>query len=111
MNEFLTFIRNEQIKSNVMTSARIQPFCKKLNFNIGCSDGFGVCPGNNTEKKLALCMYKNHFRLFRKSNGISFNKTLVELKFNFKVVHNVISDKYAKSFMKNEDKAKKSNFN
>ena len=28
-DEFLTFIRSEQRRSNVMTSARIQPFCKK----------------------------------------------------------------------------------
>ena len=27
--QFLTFIRTEQRRSNVMTSARIQPFCKK----------------------------------------------------------------------------------
>ena len=27
--EFLTFIRTEQRRSNVMTSARIQPFCRK----------------------------------------------------------------------------------
>ena len=37
--EFLTFIRTEQRRSNVMTSARIQPFCRKNNINIGCFDG------------------------------------------------------------------------
>ena len=31
---FLTFIRTEQRRSNVMTSARIQPFCRKHNINI-----------------------------------------------------------------------------
>ena len=29
--KFLTFIRSEQRRSNVMTSTRIQPFCKKQN--------------------------------------------------------------------------------
>ena len=29
MNEFLNFIRDEQIRSNVMTSARIQPICER----------------------------------------------------------------------------------
>ena len=33
--EFLTFIRSEQRRSNIMTSARIQPFFKKCNINIG----------------------------------------------------------------------------
>ena len=34
--QFSTFIRTEQIGSNVMTPARIQPFCGKYNINIGC---------------------------------------------------------------------------
>ena len=46
--EFLTFIRTEQRRSNVMTSARVQPFCRKYNINIGCYDGFRVCPRNIT---------------------------------------------------------------
>ena len=33
MNEVLTFIRTKQRRSNVMTSARIQPFCRKYNIN------------------------------------------------------------------------------
>ena len=35
----LTFIPTEQRRSNVMTTAWIQPFCKKHNINIGCYDG------------------------------------------------------------------------
>ena len=37
-NEFLTFIRTEQRRSNVMTSARVQPFCRKHKINMGCYD-------------------------------------------------------------------------
>ena len=33
--EILTFSRIEQRRSNVMTSARIQPFCRRQNINIG----------------------------------------------------------------------------
>ena len=40
--EFLTFIRTEQRRSNVMTSARIQPFCRKFKINISYYDGFRV---------------------------------------------------------------------
>ena len=36
--EFLTFIRTEQRRSNLMTSARIQPFCRKHNINMGYYD-------------------------------------------------------------------------
>ena len=38
--EILTFIRNKQRRSNVMTSVRIQPFREKHNSNMGCLDGF-----------------------------------------------------------------------
>ena len=101
--EFLTFIRTEQRRSNVMTSARIQPFCKKHNINIGCFDGTRKNPRNLTQRDTSLFIYNNHFCLIWKSNGISFNQVIEnELKPNFKVVDNVISDKHVKSFIKYE---------
>ena len=42
--EFLGFIRSKQRRSNLMTSARIQPFCRKYNINIGCFDGTRIKP-------------------------------------------------------------------
>ena len=36
MNNFLTFIRDEQRRLIVLTSARVQPFCKKHIINICC---------------------------------------------------------------------------
>ena len=64
--QFLTFIRTEQRKSNVMTSARVQPFCRKNNINIGCYDGFRVCPRNITHRNTALKIQNNHFCLIWK---------------------------------------------
>ena len=52
--EILTFIRSEQRRSNVMTSARIQPFCGKYNINIGCSDGTRINPRNLTQINTSL---------------------------------------------------------
>ena len=99
--EFLTFIRTEQRRSNVMTSARIQPFCEKYNINIGCFDGTRINPRNLTQRDTSLFIYNNHFCLLWKSNCISFNQVIEnELKPNFKVVDNVISDKHVKSFIK-----------
>ena len=74
--EFLTFIRTEQRRSNVMTSARIQPFCRKNNINIGCSDGTRINPRNLTQRDTSLFIYNNHFCLIWKSNGISFNQVI-----------------------------------
>ena len=105
--KFLTFIRTEQRRSNVMTSARIQPFCKKHNINIGCYDGFRVCPRNITQRNIALKIHNNHFCLIWKSYNVSFDRAIRELKDNFKVVDNVISDKHVKSYIKYEYKPKK----
>ena len=106
--EFLTFIRTEQRRSNVMTSARIQPFCKKHNINIGCFDGRRINPRNLTQRNTSLFIYNNHFCLIWKSNCISFNQVIEnEVEPNFKLVDNVISDKHVKSFIKYEYNPKK----
>ena len=105
--EFLTFIRTEQRISNVMTSARVQLFCRKHNINIGCYDGFRVCPRNITQRNTALKIHNNHFCLIWKSNDVSFDRAIKELKDNFRVVDNVISDKHVKSCIKYEYKPKK----
>ena len=107
--DFLTFIRTEQRRSNVnvMTSARIQPFCRKHNINIGCYDGFRVCPRNITQRNTALKIHNNHFCLIWKSDRVSFEKAIKELKDNFRVVDNVISDKHVKIYIKYEYKPEK----
>ena len=71
--EFLAFIRSKKYRSGVMTSARIQPFCKKLNINVGCCDRMRTNPRNITQRSKSLFIHNNHFCLIWKSNGISFN--------------------------------------
>ena len=101
--EFLTFTRTEQRRSNVMTSARVQPFCRKYNINVGCFNGTRINPRNLTQRNTSLFIYNNHFCLIWNSDGISFNQVIEdELKQNSKVVDNVISDKHVKSFIKCE---------
>ena len=101
--EFLTFIRSEQRRSNVMTSARVGSFCRKYNINIVCFDGTRINPRNITQRETALKIHNNHFCLIWKSDRISFNQVIEnELKPNFKVVDNVISDKHVKGFIKYE---------
>ena len=106
-DELLIFIRTEQRRSNVMTSARIQPFCIKYNINIGYYDGLRICPGNITERHVAIKIHKDHFCLIWKTIVIIFNKAIEDLKNIFKVDDNVIPDKRVKSFIKNECKPKK----
>ena len=87
-----------------MTTATIQPFCKKHNINIGCYDGYTVRPRIITERNIALYMYKNHFCLLSNSNVVSLSKAIEELKKSFKVVDKIKSDKHVKSFIKYEYK-------
>ena len=106
--EFLIFIRYEQRRSNVMTSAGIQPFCRKCYINIGCFDGTRINPRNLTQRNTSLFIYNNHFCLIWKSNDNNFNQIMEnELKPNFKFVDNVISDKHFKNFFKYEYNPKK----
>ena len=90
-----------------MTSARIQPFCRKYNIKRVCYDGFRVCSRNKTEGDISLFVYKNIFCLLWKSHGVGFNKAIEELNIFFKVIDDVISHKNVKSFIKNEYKPNK----
>ena len=52
-------------------------------------------------------MYENHFCLILKSQGVSFNKAIEEMRLSSEVVDNIISDKRVESFIKNEYKPKR----
>ena len=53
--QYLDFIRSEQRRSNIMTKARIQPFCRAINNNLGYFDGDGVFRRSVTKKCLRSC--------------------------------------------------------
>ena len=79
-----------------MTSTRSQPFCRKYYINIGFFNGKKT-PRTITERNKSLFIDNKHFCIIWKSQIISFNQTIKdELKPNFKVVDDVISDKHVK---------------
>ena len=73
-----------------MTRARIQPFCRANNINIGYFDGTRVFPRSVTDRNHDLFLHSNRFCLIWKSEGVSFNQAIKELKDNFKIVGNYI---------------------
>ena len=81
--QYIDFIRNEKRRSNVMTKARIQPFCRANNIILGYYDGDGVFPRSVTNRESALFLYNIHFCLIWKSQGVSFNQAIQDLKNNF----------------------------
>ena len=100
--QYLKFIRNEKRRSNIMTKARIQPFCRANNINLGSYNGDRVFPRSVTNRDSALYLYNNHFCLIWKSHNVSFNQTIIELKENFKMIDNYITDENVTSHFKYE---------
>ena len=101
-DKYLDFIRNEKRRSNIMTMARIQPFCKANNINLGYYNNDRVFPRTVTNRDTALYLYNNHFCLIWKSQGVSFNQAIQELKANFKIVDNYITKYNVNSHFKYE---------
>ena len=95
--QYLVFVRSEQTRTNIMTKARIQPFRRSNNININF-DGERVFPRSVTERNIALYLYNDHFCLIWKSKNVSFNQANTELKDNFKIVDNYITEEKAKSY-------------
>ena len=85
-----------------MTKARIQHFGRANNINIGYFNGIRVFPRSVTKKDSALFLYNNHFCLIWKSEGVSFDQAIKEMKDNFKIVDNYITEGNVNSHFKYE---------
>ena len=107
--KYLDFIRNETRRSNIMTKARIQPFCKANNIDIGYYNDERVFPRSVTNRDNALYLYNNHFCVIWKNENISFKDAVKELKDNFKIVDNYITEENVNSHFKYEYIPKKIN--
>ena len=100
--QYLDFIRNEKRRTNIMTMARIQPCLRKLGINLGYYNGNRVFPRTVINRDSALYLYNNHFCLICKSENVSFNQAIIELKANFKTVDNYITEENIISHFKFE---------
>ena len=90
--QYFDFIRNEKRRSNIMSKDRIQPFCRANKINLGYFDENGVYPRSVTNRNSALFIYNNHFCLIWKSEGVSFIQAVIELKDNFKMIDNYVTE-------------------
>ena len=105
--QYLDFNRSDQGRSNVMTKARIQPFCRANNPNLGYYDGGRVFPRSVTDRNNALYLYNNHFCLIWKSESFSFNQAIIELEKKFVIVDIYITEENVKSHFEYVYKPKK----
>ena len=92
------FIKNSKTTKNIMTSAKIQPFCKKYNINLGVYNinQQEILPRYVTERRLCLIIHENHFCVIWKRKNTSFTNAIKELEDNFKYEDNQISDNILK---------------
>ena len=95
--QYLVFIRSEQRRSNIMTEARIQPFCRANNINLGYYNDDRVFPKSVTKRDSALFLYNNHFCLIWNSENVSCKLAIKELKDNFQLVDIFITEENVKS--------------
>ena len=80
-----------------MTKARIQPFYRANNINLGYYDSERVFPRSFTKRNTAPFLYNILFRLVWKSEGVSSNEAIKELKDNFKIVDKFITEENVNS--------------
>ena len=78
--QYLDFIQNEKRRSNILTMARIQPCLRNLGIDLGYYNGERIYPRTVTNRDSALFFYNNHFCSIWKSEGVSFNQAVQELK-------------------------------
>ena len=90
--QYLDFIKNEERRTNIMTKAKIQPFCRANKFNLGYFDGTRVFPRIVTNRDTTLLLYSNNFCLIWKTESVKFKQAIKELKDNFKIVDNYITE-------------------
>ena len=96
--KYLDFIKNSKTTKNIMTSAKIQPFCKKygIDFGVYNINQQEILPGCVTERRLCLIIHENHFCVIWKSKNTTFTDALKELEDNYKYKANQISDNILK---------------
>ena len=85
-----------------MTKARIQPFCRANNIDLGYYNNDRVFPRTVTNRDTAIFLHENHFCLIWKSEKVSFKDAIGELKEHFKIVDNYITEENVNSHFKYE---------
>ena len=85
--QYLEFISDSDRRKNVMTLAKIQPFCKKYNIDLGYFNGKQVKPVSVKERHKCLYLHNNHFCCIW---GDSLKKATQEIEANFKLINNSV---------------------
>ena len=85
--EYRDFIKNSKTTKNIMTSAKIQPFCKKYNINLGVYNinQQEILPRSVTERRISLYIHENHFCLIWKTKNTTFINAIKKIRRQFQI--------------------------
>ena len=94
-NEYKEFKINFDRCKNIMTSAKIQPFCRKYNINLGVykKKQRSILPKTITERRTCVLIHNNHFCVIWKTIKSSFSDAIKEIENNFRYEETQINDK------------------
>ena len=81
-NEYKEDILSSDRCKNIMASAKIQPFCRKYNINLGVykKKQRSILPKTVTERKFCLLIHNNLFCVIWKDNQSSFSDAIEEME-------------------------------
>ena len=83
--QYREFIKESKRNKTIMTSAKIQPFCKKRNINLGVYNPKQqeFLPISCTERRNSLYIHTNHFSVLWKAEKTNIADAIKELEKNF----------------------------
>ena len=84
--EYKKFILDSYRCKNIMTSAKIQPFGRKYNNNLGVYNKKqrSILPKTITERRICLLIHNNLFCVIWKTNQSTFPDAIREIENNFR---------------------------
>ena len=76
--QYRDFIKESQGNKNIKTSAKIQPFCKKYNLNLGVYNikQQEILPRSVTERGACLYIHKNYFCVIWRTINTTFTHAI-----------------------------------
>ena len=94
-NEYKEFIITSDRCKNIMTLAKIQPFYRKYNINLGVYNKKqrSILIKTISEGRICLLFHNNHFCVKWKTNKSSFSDAIKEVENNFRYEETEINDK------------------
>ena len=87
LTNIVNLLKIRQRIKNIMTSAKIQPFCNKQIINLGVYNPKQqeILPRSFTERRICLLIHKNHFSVIWKTEKKNFHRCDQTIRKDFRI--------------------------